>query len=263
MSVLSDSEISRIKVQLRSFDCNERESDIYIQSLLMGPRSVQDLARNLKMNRVTVYSASEQLIEKGLLFETRQGKKRLLVAAEPSVLHQMLQRKMNELNLINNNLDYTIELLSKLKKGDDSKPTVKFYEGVEGFKKMVEETLEAKGEVRIFQSVQFLAAAVDPVYLEDYVRRRAEKGISARLIFPPNNFAEGLERRRKQYKTETRYLAPDDKWSAGFFTWNNKIAFLSFTHGRQTCTILENSDLAYFFQNIVFEMAWEKARPRI
>lgn len=255
-------EIARVKIQLQRLGCNDREADIYLRSLSAGPKSVQELARSLKMNRVTVYSATEQLLEKGLMVETREGKKRLLMAARPSTLNQVLQRKMNELQLIGNNLDYTIELLSKIQKGDASKPTVKFYEGVEGFKKMIEETLEANGEVRIFQSVQFLAAAVDPVYLEDYVRRRAEKGISARLIFPPNNFAEGLEKRRKLYKTETRYLPPDSGWSAGFFTWNDKVALLSFTEGSQTCTILENKDLAYFFQNVVFELAWEKAKAR-
>lgn len=260
--MLTNTELSRVKAQLKQFDCNDREVDIYLQSLLLGPSTIQDLARHLKMNRVTVHSASDQLIEKGLLFESRKAKKRLIVATEPHTLNNILQRKLNALNLMGQNLNYTIDLLSKIRKSDASKPTVKFYEGIHGFKKMIEETLEAEAEVVIFQSVQFLAQAVTPIYLEDYVRRRAENGISARLIFPPNSFAEDLELKREQYLTQTRYLPADEMWSAGFFAWNNKVALLSFTEGSQTCTILENKDLAYFFKKIIFETAWNKAKKR-
>jgi sugar-specific transcriptional regulator TrmB len=251
----------RVKLHLKKFDCTDRETDIYLQSLRLGPSTVQDISKSLRMNRVTVHSAIQQLIHKGLLSETRKGKRRLIIAEEPKALRQVLQKKMNELKQMNNNLDYLVEMLSQVQSTDTSRPTVKFYEGVEGLKTMLEETLESKVEVFLFSFVQLLADAVGPDYLEDYVKRRAEKGIKTRLIFPKCNYGDRLMRNTEQYKITIRVLPEKYQWSAGFFSWNDKVAFLSYTEGKRTVTIIENKDIAIFIRNVVFEIAWESAKP--
>ncbi len=257
--MLSEVEINRVKTQLAKFDCNEREVEIYLESLKIGLSTIQDLAKSLKMNRVTVHSAIEQLIEKGLLFESRKKKKRMVMADDPSVLKRMLQQKHNELNLIEGNLDYTIDLLSKINRVDASRPTVKFYEGVSGFKQMLEETLEAKTEFLVYNTGRFIAEAVEIGYLDDYMRRRGEKKINSRLLFPSLDYAKIWARKPKDYRVRVRVAKEDPKWIGGYFAWDEKVALLSFSEGLQTCTILENKDLAYFFRNVVFEMAWKLA----
>ncbi len=259
--MLTSTELARVKAQLGQLECNEREAEIYLQSLSLGASSIQDLARSLKMNRITVHSAAEQLIEKGLLFESRKGKKRLIAATEPEAFRAILQRKRNALRVAEQNLDYTIGLLAKLRPESASKPSIKFYEGLDGFKKMIEETLETAGEILIWQNVGRLTEFVETDYLEDCVRRRSEKGIASRLIFPPGSFAERLQGKAEKYKAKIRLLPVDPLWSAGIFLWDSKVALLSLTAGKHTCTILENQDLAYFFRKIVFGTAWEKAKP--
>ena len=259
--MLNEQELFRVQSHLKHFDCSNREVEIYLQSLKLGPSSIQEIAISLNMNRVTVHSAVEQLIKKGLLSETRKGKRRLILAEEPKALKQIVQTKLNKLKQMEGNLDYLMEILSKVQTEDAARPTVKFYKGVDGLKKMLEETLESTGEVLLFSYVQLLADAVDPDYLEDYVKRRAEKGIETRLIFPKCPYGDRLNKKDKEYKITIRVLPDKYKWSAGFFSWNNKVAFLSYTEGKRTVTVIESKDIAVFVRNIIFEIAWDSAKP--
>lgn len=259
--MLNSADLFRIITLLKQFDCNEGEAKIYVESLKMGPSSVQEIAKKIKKNRVTVHSAIEKLIEKNLLYETRKGKKRLIVAEEPDILYRLLQKRENEMDLMKSNLDYVTNLLQSVQASDHSVPTVKLYEGVDGFKKMLEETLESKGEVLVFTYVDLFSKLLDPDYLENYFVRRAKKGIHTRLIFPPCPFAERVNKKAKEYKIEVRLLPPDFKWKSGIFSWNDSISIKSFTEGKLTCTIVENKDIAHFYQNIIFNLCWEIAKP--
>jgi sugar-specific transcriptional regulator TrmB len=254
--MLSSTDKSRIVIQLRQFGCSNLEAEIYLQSLQVGPASVQEVSQKLKKNRVTVHSAMRQLVDKGFLFETKKGKKRLLVAEEPIALFRILQKKKNDLDLMETHLDHVVKLLNSVQIVDRGQPTVRMYEGVDGFKKMLEESLTARGEVLVFTYVDIFSEILDPNYLENYFKRRAKKGIHTRLIFPPCKFANRVYKKAKQYNIRVRLLPPELKWASGFFSWNDCVALMSYTEGRLTCTIIENKDIVYFIRKIMFELIW-------
>lgn len=259
--MLSKIEKNRVIAELRNFGCNETETGIYLQCLQLGPSTIQEVAHTLNMNRVTVYSAVENLMKKGILFETRQKKKRLVAAESPDIFYKLLQTQQNELKVVENNLHYSVELLNSLVMTSRSIPTVKLYEDVDGFKRMLEDTLTAKGELLVFSYVDLFSKLVGVDYLVDYFVRRAARNIHTRLLFPPCDFATLVNKKAKEYKIEVRILPPELRWKAGTFMWNNNISLLSFTESKLTCTIIENEDIAYFLRNVVFEMCWGKGNP--
>ena len=55
-------------------------------------------------------------------------------------------------------------------------------------------------------------------------------------------------------------MPEDMEWKAGIFSWNDSIAIQSFTEGKFTCTIIENKDIAHFYQKILFELSWKQAQ---
>lgn len=259
--MINESDILRIASLLKQFDCNQREAEIYIHSLKTGAETVQEIAKHLRYNRITAHSAIEQLIKKGLLYETRKGKKRLIIADNPDSLKHLLQKKENELKLIKTNIDYVTQLLSSFQTTDSSRPTVKLYEEIDGFKKMLEETLDAKTDVLVFTYVDIFSKLIGPDYLENYFKRRAAKNIHTKLIFPPCPFANKVSAKSKEYKIEVRTLPKELKWKAGIFAWNNWIAIQSFTEGKLTCTLIENIDIAFFYRNVIFPLCWKQSDP--
>lgn len=240
---------------------SERDSKLYLKCLQGGPATVQELAKALGDNRVTTHSAVERLLERGLLFETRRGKRRLIGAEEPDAALQWIQRKKNELQLMESHAVSLTELLYSFQAVNSARPLVRFFEGTSGFRKMLEETLSARGEVLVFIYVELFSGLIDAVYLENYFKRRAAKGIHTRLIFPPCEFASRVAKKSREYKIRVRLLPPEIKWRCGIFCWNQSVAILSLSEGRPTTTIIENADIADFYRRIIYEMCWNQAKP--
>lgn len=258
--MIKPSENNELLELLGQFGCSRLEADIYLILLQAGPSTIQEIAKEARQNRVTVHSAVGRLIEKGFLFETRKAKRRTIVAESASVLRRIIQRNENELNLLKSQLGTAEELLSQVVRQAEGAPSVKFYEGIDGFKRMLEETLEAEGEVLVFSYVDRLAKVVGPEYLENYFKRRAEKGIRSRLLFPPCDFADRVMKKKEEYNIEVKTLSPELVWQSGIFSWNDIVAILSYTERRFTCTIIENKDVADFYRRIIFEMCWQQAQ---
>lgn len=261
--MLTRTDIGRIHEQLHFFGANPREANIYMRCLQTGPCSVQDIAHAMRMNRVTVHSAVGQMLEKGLLFETRKGKRRLIVAEEPMSLLRLLAQKEQEITRARGNMERIMQLLTSLQSTDHSTPTMKLYEGVDGFKKMLEETMSARGELLVFSYVSLFSSLVGVKNLEEYFVRRAKRNIHTRLLFPPCEFADKVARRSKEYKIQVRTLPPKYVWQAGIFSWNDSIALLSYTEKQLTCSIIENRDIAHFFRMVIFELCWSQGTPNV
>jgi sugar-specific transcriptional regulator TrmB len=253
-------EFKRISTLLNYLGCSDSEAMVYVKCLEIGHSSVNDIAKQLGKNRVTIHGHVELLLKKGLLYETRKGKRRLIGAEKPEILNFLVEKKENELQSAKSNLDYVTTLLATTTNTGQNVPTVKFYEDTEGLKKMLRETLSAKGDVLVFSHVELLAELLGVDYLEGYFRKRASKNIHTRLIFPPCTFADRVSKKSKQYKIEVRTLDPNYSWSSGIFSWDNNIALLSYTNNKITTTIIQNSDISDFFRSVMFDMIWNQAK---
>ena len=249
-----------IKDQLTIYRCSETEADIYIEGIQSGPFTVYEMAERLSQNRITVHGACTQLLKKGLLFESRKGKKRILVTEDPEVLLKLISIKEYELENAKANLGYAINLLNKNRNRNHLKPTFKFYEGSEGFKKMLELTLSSKNDYLGLINVELFAANLKKDYLKNYFIRRAENNIHSKLIWHKiDKFAEFAIKNAKNLKIQIRLLESETEWSSGFISWNNCLSLKSFSQGQITCTIIENQDIVSFYRNTIFPKLWQQA----
>lgn len=244
---------------MKSFNCTARDTKLYLHLLSTGPRTIQRLANELRENRVTIHSAVEKMIDLGFLFESRKGKHRIVAASDPKIFHRLIEKRQTELNNIDETVSQMTTWLESKRRIDESVPSVKFYEGIDGLKRMLEETLEAKNEVLVFTFVDLFSKLLTPKYLENYYKRRAEKDISSRLIFPVGEFGKQVATYAESLKMVVRFLPTEINWKSGFFAWNNMLAIQSFTEGKVTCTIIENEDIAYFYRHVIFELCWKQA----
>ncbi|MCB0317569.1 MAG: HTH domain-containing protein [Bdellovibrionales bacterium] len=246
---------------LRLFNCTDLEAEIYLESYQSGPASVQELARKLECNRVTVHSAIEQLINQGFLFETKKGKKRLIVAESPTNFERLVEARKKELFDLEQGFQRLNDVLSAVMPPDGHLPAIEFYEDSSGFKRLLERTLNAKNDFLSIINVDMFSEHVGQDYLLDYFSRRSKKGVHSRLIFPPVEFAKKVVPRSKEFKIQARRINTKIAWKSAINSWDNCVSLMSFTHNRLTCTIIENPDIAWFFRNILFEMIWQQAEP--
>lgn len=251
----------RIISFLKRFGCNTSEALAYVETLKLGTTSIQELSRKLKRNRIAVYYNVQQLIEKGFLFEIRKGKKRFIVAEDAAVLSKIIEKRYSELHSLQNDAEYITQLLDSIHPAKHEVTVVKLYEEIEGFKKMLEETLHAKSEIMIFSNTSIFSKMVGEEYYENYFRRKAAHGIYTRIIYPPCSFAEKLNNKKEEYKIDLRFFSQNQLSESGFYLWDDTLAIKSLKENKRSCTIIENKEIARFFRENIFNHFWKEAQP--
>lgn len=259
--MLTSSDQLRVVAFLKRFGCNRNESLTYLEALTSGTSSIVELAQRLKQNRISVYYSVHQLIEKGFLFEIRKGKKRFIVAENPEILMRIIGQRHSELESLETDVSYISKLLNSIPLIKHEMTVVRLYEDVEGYKKMLEESLKAKKEILIFSNTTIFSAMLGEEYKKKYYLRKAALGINSRVIYTPSPHADMINANQDQYKIELRLLSDQYGSEGGFYIWDNTVSIQSLKENKTSCTIIENRDIANFFRENIFNHFWKEAKP--
>src|SRR6185369_9751717 len=102
--------------------------------LMLGPATVQKIADQSGIKRVTTYVILESLNNLGLVSQSTKGKKTYFVAEEPSQLRRLLQKKEQAIKEQQSHFDAILPELNQLKTLPTESPNVRFYDTAEGIR---------------------------------------------------------------------------------------------------------------------------------
>src|SRR5512133_1594384 len=118
----------KIKKALLQLGFTEKEIATYVALLELGASSVQDISRKTGVNRVSIYDAVDELKAKGLVAESRKGKKKLFIAEDPDGITELIQAKKARLREEENSLQNTVlPILKAINIRQENKPQIKFF----------------------------------------------------------------------------------------------------------------------------------------
>lgn len=127
----------------KELNISEKEARVYLANLGLGPSTVQKIAKKAGLPRSSTYLLTEELKEKGLISQTKVGKKTIFTPSPPAKLIQLAEEQKEKGEKAIKELSRLLPQLKALHQKTPTKPSVCFYEGFEGIKTIFEETLEA------------------------------------------------------------------------------------------------------------------------
>ena len=167
---------------LKELGLSAKEAGVYLALLRLGPSPVSLVAREAGVNRATAYVILDTLIGKTLARISGKEPRQEYVAESPAHLARLLREQAEEAKRKYEAAEaLSLELKSLHKVVNRSR--VRFYEGSDGLRQAYEDTLNAKEKIRAYASIDDMHDAL-PGYFPRYYKRRAEKGIHIRAIFP-------------------------------------------------------------------------------
>ncbi|MCP4297106.1 MAG: hypothetical protein GY786_16000 [Proteobacteria bacterium] len=228
-----------LKEILSSIGLGEKKADVYLALMELGTASVLEISKKAGIKRPTVYDILEDLCHKNLVTQTFSGKKRKFTAENPSRLKQIPRQQEEQIEQMLPQLDALFNL-------SPQKPKLKYYQGVEGVRYVNDDVLTVRNkEYFYFGSSQNMLQILGEEYLENYVKKRIEKGIwsyAIRIKNDESNFAylgAGDHMLRK-----VRFLPdPVVENIVALYIYDNKIAIIS---SQKECygLIIESQELA-------------------
>ncbi len=238
---------SQLLTKLVEAGLGEKEARLYLAGMELGASSIQQLARQAGVKRPTAYEIIEGLKLKGLFSVVSQGKRQQFLAEDPEGVlaimktrEQAILRALPELRLL-----YTT---------GGKKPRIRFFEGVEGLKAMYWDTLESKGIILVYGSIDDMWEAMPREFIRAYVKERTKKDIHIRGLVPNTSEAQEYVRRDKE-EMRNLVLIPKDQFifSNEINIYNDKVAIFSFPE--KIGVIIESKKIAET-QRSIFELAW-------
>lgn len=124
---------------LQKIGLSDKESRVYLATLELGQADVADIASKSGIKRVTVYPVLQSLIDQGLCSTYTKDKKVYFVAESPETVLSVLHIKKKEIEEQEGLIKGIMPQLKAIYNRQENKPTVRFFEGLEGLRSMIVE----------------------------------------------------------------------------------------------------------------------------
>jgi HTH-type transcriptional regulator, sugar sensing transcriptional regulator len=243
-----------LEKNLQDLGLNEKEAKIYLASLELGQSTVQQIATKAGINRATAYFIIEGLMSAGLMSSFHQEKKQFFIASDPDRLIEIFEEQKSVIDKKVNGLKKLLPELQSYNNKQANKPVVKYYEGKEGVKAMVEEVFrEAKGEMHMAYSVDGVRNFFTAEDREKWRKIRGDKKILSKVIY---TMGDG---ELNDPSSGNRIKVPFEKYpiSADIAVYGNKIRLASLS-SRMLGIIVDDEELARTMR-AVLDLAFEGA----
>ncbi len=138
-----------LSLELRKLGLREKEAQLYLAGLELGPCSAQSIARKTGISRPTAYELIKRLEQKGLFVETKEKKKRYFIAQSPDKILGILKLQKRAIEEKEREFIRIIAALES-KYSLHGKGELKLYKGQEAVKVLLKETLAVTSSPEIF-----------------------------------------------------------------------------------------------------------------
>lgn len=173
--------MDHLKTILREFSFSDIETDVYVATLSIGSSGVADIARKMGKNRTAVYFHIKNLLQKGILKETRKGRKIRYVALPPSELADHFSRVTTDFKSL-------VPQLESLFRVEKEVPIIEVTESVKGYFKVYDEisSMPISSTFRVLEGKDALINEFTLLSEEEwrtFFTRTAERKIETKGLF--------------------------------------------------------------------------------
>ncbi|MCB1644352.1 MAG: hypothetical protein KDI36_02820 [Pseudomonadales bacterium] len=241
---------------LKGIGLNQREIDIYLTLLKLGPVSIRDIAEASGINRGTTYETLKSLRELSLVSYFPKGKRRFFCAEPPDQLLRMAEEKKQRLDIHHRVLEsQVIPDLMQLTPGGDS-THVRHYEGDDGIEFVLRDILRTAQHnpeqgYCVYSSKKIRKYLYRP--FPNFTRQRVQQGIYVRVIAIGEGGEDAPLSSRKWLPT-----TQSDPAASYVAIYPPKCAMISLVRDDYpTAVIIEAEAIARSFQ-LTFDALWDK-----
>lgn len=244
---------------LEQIGLTEDQAKTYLCLVSSGTLTARKIAIETMINRSLVYKILKELTEFGLVIENASLKTtNTFTALHPSKLHSLVKRKEDEAKLADQALHEAVSTLGSQFNLTCKKPSVRFYEGLEGIRILNKDIIHTKSDIKLIRSPFDNNTEELDEKAKKLLEERARAGIETKLIVPIKNTPSSVTLEWDRNNLIERRRVPREELlnSAQIIIYGNKTAFTSFNDCMIT-TIIEDQGIADTC-SMLFESLWVK-----
>ncbi len=234
------------------------EAYVYNALLEKGAQKASQVATWTGINRTLVYKALDKLESIGAVEKSDRAQAiSIFKAAHPSAFVVALEKRKEALERTTESFKINIGPLISRFNLLSGKPNVQFFEGYNGVRKVVFDSLNSKTEILSFADNE----AVNRLYPElnkEYLPMRKKLAIKKRLISIDTPYIRTLAKGDDLDITERRVIQENFSFATVIQIYDNKISYITLEKERSLGVIIEDMSI-YEMHRTLFEVLWKNA----
>lgn len=248
---------------LQQLDLDDKEIEVYLNLLKIGPTRASILAYQLGHPRTTVQNILIRLEKEGLVTRSLEQNIAVFIPVHPEKLIQIVEDKKRtkdkEFEKIISDLKIIAPELEKTLAISKSLPNVKFFRGKEAVRKILFDTLNSKTELKDFANIDAMFKYVKDIN-DEYVTEREKTTITKRSLLLDTPFARKVyesgqysPKSHKGYKWIKSNLYP---FSLEMNIYDGKVSYITYTENDFTGVIIQN-EYIYQMHESMWRLIWD------
>lgn len=240
---------------LMDIGLHETEVRFYLAALELGQAPMRDIARKAGISRTNAYDVFSRLAAQRLVNEIPHASDRsmLIMAEAPERVLEIVEERRQKLEAV------MPELLS-LHNRTPSKPKVRYYQGLDGIKAVLDQTVACRSKILLgILSMSDLYEAPGREWMDDNVRRRIEADVKLRVVRSATKDVHPFWSDNPGDLRVLRYAPDDFSFSMTTYIYDDTVALISSRKENFAMTI-ESAEFAAM-QTGLFETLWAASRP--
>lgn len=234
--------------KLREIGFNQKEAEVYLKLLELGPSLASSLARHTSIKRTSIYDVLNSLISKSLVVSFLQGAHTYFAVDDVNKLYYQELKKSQMAE----------KLVGELSDIESLQPGVQvsYYRGQFGYRQMYEHILTLKpAELIGWMNLDNFYKGIDSEYEEAWTEERIRSGIKVKLILQESPLTIAFQEKDSVSNRQTKLIkAADFKFGTSCLIYDNYITMFDAMNEFSGVRI-KNPNLANTHRQI-FEMNW-------
>ncbi len=251
---------TEITLKLRGLGLSDREAQLYIKGLSLGPTSIQQLADAVRAKRTTIYTDMDRLLEIGLFVIDIKDIKKQYVAAHPRKLQELVSKEKELITKKEKLVEQLIPELKPIFSRPATKARLRYLEGIDGLWTLIEELVDTGSDVRSIGSSKLLFSLINRQEFEDrYIKPQRDKGHKSYFI--TDHYRPALKEFYGNLSVgDYRFLTDTIETPAFLVIYRDKVA-LANLRSEIYAVIIESVEMAEM-QHLMFDFMWRSLEGR-
>ncbi len=217
------------------------------------------IAKKINRPRGVVYNSLDELLELELIIKKDASNQVSTFSAEhPSKLTKLFEQQKNDLKQREKAFESTLSAMTSSYNLANNKPGVEFYEGIDGVKKVIWDTLTSKTDIYTFADLEKIDQYIKEINAE-YAKKRNLLSVQKKIIFPDSTYTRQKLPRYETDNLDIRLLNDNPNFNTIVEIYDNKVSFIALSSSSMIGVIIQDKNI-YETQKMLFEDTWKNAK---
>lgn len=261
--------LSRI---LKKIGLNTKEGAIYLALLELGSQPASVIGKKANINRSTAYLILDNLMAKGFVNQHVKADVKYFTATDPQIVSQMLESREKDAKEIRKEFAELLPEFYSMTNPLSIKPKVRFYEGIEGIKQVMEDVFTAKETILSWDALDSWFDGIAPLkkFIVEFGKLRSLKykiPIKMLVVDTPRTRQYLLKdyparKKKTNPQMDIRWIPKDiQPFKNQINIYGDKVGIVSLAKNELLGVIIESHEIAKVHKSI-FELAWRAGKSK-